>query len=109
MNGFDVTVNGVTLENQWLEHEKRANYKNSLDNAELLGMTEVHLVLGGQELTLSVTMAKMALAQIQIYADRCFGVTQQHMMAIQSLESVKDVEDYDFTERCLERLSFDVQ
>lgn len=108
VNGFDVTISGSTM-SLWIDRETRADYRSSIEAAELLGRTEVKPVFGGHEITLSVQEAKMYLAQVQLYANQCFGVTQQHMMAIESLESVKDVEDYDFTEGYPERLSFDVQ
>lgn len=53
-------------------------------------------------------MSKMALAQVQIYANQCFGVTERHKAAIEALSAVQDVEDYDFTADYPPRLSFEV-
>ena len=44
VNGFDIVVGGQTMA-AWLTPDNRSDYKNSLDSAELLGMTEVHPVL----------------------------------------------------------------
>lgn len=74
VNSFDIVVDGNTI-SAWLTPDQRANYKNSLDSAELLGLEEVHPVFNEMQLTLQTAMAKMALAQIQLYADRCFIVT----------------------------------
>ena len=65
VNIFDVVTGGHTI-TAWLTPEQRANYKNSLDSAELLGMDKVHPVLNGVTLELSVNDPKMYLAQIQI-------------------------------------------
>lgn len=97
VNGFDVNYNGVEIKDLWLTPDQRANYKNSLDSAEILGMEVVHPVFGGITLELPVQTAKVALAQIQIYADQCYGVTETHKVAINALETVEEVEAYDFT------------
>lgn len=76
--------------------EQRADYKNSIESAELLGRTEVKPVFAGIEVTLSIQTAKMALAMIQLYANQCYGVTEQHKAAINALETVEEVEAYDY-------------
>ena len=107
VNSFDIVMNGQTM-SAWITPEQRSNYKNSLDSAELLGLEEVHPVFNGIPLTLQTSMAKMALAQIQIYADRCFIVTQTHKANINALDSIEAVDNYD---ECLdypERLTFNL-
>lgn len=63
VNSFDVTIDGNTM-SLWIDRETRADYRSSIDAAELLGRTEVKPVFGGQEITLDIQMAKMALAQV---------------------------------------------
>lgn len=105
VNGFDVTIQGQTM-SLWINKETRSDYRSSIEAAELLGRTEVKPVFGGQEVTLSVQMAKMALAQVQLYANQCYGVTERHKAAILLLQSVQEVEGYDFTVGYPERLRF---
>ena len=107
VNGFDVTISGNTM-SLWINRETRADYRSSIEAAELLGRAEVKPVFGGQEVTLSVQMAKMALAQVQLYANQCFGVTERHKAAIEAFLTVQDVEDYDFTAGYPPRLTFEV-
>lgn len=107
VNSFDVTISGQTM-SLWIDRETRADYKSSIEAAELLGRTEVKPVFGGQEVTLSVQMAKMALAQVQLYANQCYGVTERHKAAVNALETVDAVEAYDFTTGYPEKLTFDV-
>lgn len=107
VNGFDVVTSGHTI-TDWLTPEQRANYKNSLDSAELLGMNTVHPVINGMTFELQVATAKIYLAQIQIYADQCYGVTEQHKAAVNALETVEEVEEYDFKTGYPERLVFEV-
>ncbi len=92
----------------WIDRETRADYKSSIEAAELLGRTEVRPVFNGIEVTLSVQTAKMALAQVQLYANQCFGVTERHRAAIQQLHTVQEVDGYDFTVGYPPRLTFEV-
>ena len=107
VNGFDIVMGGNTM-TAWIHPEQRANYKNSLDSAELLGLEEVHPVFNGIQLTLETAMAKMALAQIQIYADRCFIVTETHKANVEALETIEAVDAYDNTAGYPERLTFTI-
>jgi hypothetical protein len=107
VNGFDIVMGEDTM-TAWIHPEQRANYKNSLDSAELLGLEEVHPVFNGIQLTLETAMAKMALAQIQIYADRCFIVTETHKAAVEALETIEAVDAYDNTTGYPERLVFTI-
>lgn len=113
VNGFTVVIPATdpqdTVEiDTWIDRETRADYKNSLDAAELLGRTEVTPVFNGVPLTLDIQIAKMALAQIQIYANQCYNVTEQHKAAVNALTDIEDVEAFDVTAGYPEKLRFTV-
>jgi hypothetical protein len=108
VNSFKVNVGGQVIE-AWLTPDQRANYKNSLDSAELLGLTEVHPVFGGQQLTIPTQTAKEYLAKIQIYADRCYIITETHRAAINALSTIEEVEAYDYQQGYPEKLVFDLR
>lgn len=107
VNSFDVTVDNQVI-TTWITPEQRSNYKNSLDSAELLGLEEVHPVFNGVQLTLPISTAKMALAQIQIYADRCYIVTETHKAEVNALDSIEAVDNYDVTSGYPEKLTFTI-
>lgn len=107
VNGFDV-VSGENTMTVWLTPVERSNYKNSIDAADLIGLTEVHPVFNNVQLTVSTAMAKLALAQIQLYADRCFIVTETHKAEVNALDSIEAVDNYDITAGYPEKLSFTV-
>ena len=107
VNGFDIVVGGQTMA-AWLTPDKRSDYKNSLDSAELLGMTEVHPVFNGVALTIPTQTAKMALAKIQIYANQCYGVTEQHKANVMALTTIEEVEAYQYKSGYSERLRFEI-
>jgi len=108
VNSFDIVYNGATI-TDWLTPDKRANYKNSLDSAEILGMDVVHPVFGGIQFELSVAMAKTSLAKVQIYADQCYIATESHKAAINALETVEAVEGYDYTTGYPAKLVFNLE
>lgn len=107
VNSFTINMNGQTM-TAWLTPDKRSDYKNSLDSAELLGMTEVHPVFNGVALTIPTQTAKMALAKIQIYANQCYGVTEQHKANVEALTTIEEVEAYQYESGYPERLRFEI-
>lgn len=107
VNSFTIVMGDDSVE-AWITPDQRANYKNSLDSAELLGLTEVHPVFNGVQLTLPIQLAKMALAKVQIYADRCFIVTETHKAAVEAMETIAEVDDFDITADYPEKLTFNL-
>ena len=107
VNSFRVNVDNEAVDT-WITPEQRSDYKNSIDAAELLGMAEVHPVLNGVPVTLDIQTAKTALARIQIYANQCYGVTEQHKAAINALNTVDAIEQYDYTTGYPTKLVFEV-
>lgn len=97
-----LTFNGVET---WLDMQTRANYRNSIESAEILGETSVTVGLAGQAVVLSIMEAKVILAKIQRYADACYMVTQGHRKAIEALGTVEDVDGYDYTQGYPEKLA----
>ena len=108
VNEFTVVYDGKTF-TSWIEPEKRSNYRGSLDSAELLGETNIAVPLGGEIIPLTIADAKVKLAQVQLYADRCTIVTESHKAAINALQTVADVEAYDFTTGYPTKLVFNLE
>ena len=81
----------------WLDKETRANYKLSLDAAELLKEKEVTFVVEGNVVKLPIEKARMILAKIQRYADDTFIVSSRHKLEVAKLKKIEDVESFDVT------------
>ena len=102
-------VNSFTINNvlsAWFTPEERANYKNSVDSAKILGIKELSLFIGDKLVTVSVEEAEIMLASIQLYADACFMVTKNHKFKVEDLESIEEVDSYDFTVGYPQKLNF---
>ena len=107
VNGFEVVKDGQTI-TTWIEPDKRSNYRGSLDDCVLLGVTDIEVPIAGMLIPMTVADARAKLAQIQLYADRCTIVTESHKAAILALQTVEEVEQYDFTVGYPEKLVFEI-
>ena len=105
INGFDVVKDGVTI-TDWLTPDKRSNYRNSIDAAKLVGLTSLSLYVGGMAVTLPTQTAELMLAQVQLYADQCFMVTETHKANVEALDTIEAVDGYDNTQDYPTRLTF---
>lgn len=81
----------------WLDKETRANYKLSLDAAELLKEKEITFVVEGNVVKLPIEKARMILAKVQRYADDTFIVSSRHKLEVSKMDKVEDVESFDIT------------
>ena len=97
-----LTFNGIKT---WLTPDVRANYLVSLDAAELLGETDITFVVEGVQASLPIKQVRLLLAKIQRYADACFIVTEGHKRAVRALQTVEEVESYDYTTGYPEKLA----
>lgn len=107
VNGFNVVLGNDTI-TAWFTPTERSNYRSSIEAAELIGLTELSLYIGEMLVTLPVATAKLMLAQIQLYADQCFIITKQHKAAVEALDSIEAVDNYDHTTDYPTKLIFNV-
>lgn len=90
----------------WMTNTERTSYTASVSNAELLGETSVDLLLNGTVITLPTANAKVMLAQISRYADKCWMVTQQHLLDVEKLTEAAEVLAYDYKAGYPDKLEF---
>lgn len=101
VNSF--TYNGI---NGWIDSPTRTAYSASIQNAELLGETSIDLLFSNTVLTLDIETAKVVLAKISRYADKCWMVTQKHLSEVKSFKTSKGITDFDVTKDYPEKLVF---
>ena len=97
VNGFFVGGNIM-----WLTPAVRDNYMSTLEGAQRLGISGVTFM--GIEMT--PEQGIMLLDLINVYAMQCVGVTEYHLANVNALETIEDIELYDYTVGYPERLSF---
>ncbi len=98
-------VNGVSA---WLAPDVRANYRSSIESAELLGESNITFIIAGIVATSTLQEARIMLAKIQRYADGCTIVTETHKANVNSLSTVREIEAYDYTVGYPEKESFEI-
>lgn len=104
VNGF--YANG---EEYWFTAEERSNFKSSIDAAKLVGMERITFYLGNQQITIGILEAEQMLAQLQLYADRCFIVTKQHIISVEEITNIEDIDNFDYMNGYPMKLTFDFQ
>ena len=89
-----LTFNGIKT---WLTTKVRDGYDTSITAAKNLGEPTVTFMVGDKEMKLPVEQARRALDLVQRYAAACFIVTKRHEIAVRALQTVEEVESYDYT------------
>lgn len=97
-----LTFNGIKT---WLTRTVRDGYDTSITAAKNLGEPTVTFMVGDKEMQLPVEQARRVLDLVQRYADACFLVTERHKIAVKSLQTVEEVEKYDYTKGYPEKLA----
>lgn len=92
----------------WFTVEERLNYKQSIEAAKLMSIEKLSFFIGDIKFDIVPELAEQMLAMIQLYADQCFIVTKQHKLNVQALETIEEVDNYDFRSGYPEQLRFDL-
>lgn len=113
LNAYDNSsyVNNFTINNiisAWFTPTERSNYSNSIQAAKLLGQEILIFAIGENILQVPTEKAELMLAAIQLYADSCYMITKQHEIAINKLDSIEAIDNYDITTLYPEKLNFNL-
>lgn len=103
-------VNSFTLDGDtmWISRDDRISLMNStiiLSNADVETTT---LWYGGQKYTLPCDTLIQMLSALEVYALQCYDVTEQHKAEVEALDTIEEVDAYDYTTGYPEKLSFEV-
>lgn len=86
LNGMDV----------WLDKDTRVGLMNSINIEKNAGRSETTLWLGAVSLTINCDLAIEMLSTLELYALACYNKTAEHKNIVNNLETIKEVEDYDY-------------
>ena len=92
VNSF--SVNGKQM---WLDAQTRQQLRISLDAMQQAGRETVTKWFDGLEYTYPIDVWYYMLGQVEVYAADALNVTESHKAAINALESIEEVEAYEFT------------
>ena len=94
----------------WASKTERNDLKNALRDYLSMGRTESRLDLRDKGISITMpceTLLQM-MAALEVYAIECYNKTTDHEFAIKDLETLEEVEAYDFKVGYPEKLRFEV-
>ena len=104
VNGF--IVNGKRI---WLDKATRVGLVNSLNVEKTAGVETTVLWFDDVNYTLPVDTALQILAQVELYAIRCYNKTAEHRVKIAALATPEEADAFDITAGYPEQPSFTIE
>ena len=112
INGYDISenVNSFMLGNNsmWLDKSTRVGLMNSIGIEKDAGRETTTLWFSGMRFTIPVHPAIGMLNALELYALECYNATQAHIAAVSALQTVEEIEAYDYTVGYPEKLVFNL-
>ena len=101
-------VNSFTIGNStmWLNVEERQQIATQISANEAIGRTEMTKWFNGISYTFPLTSWKQMLVALEVYAGDALNVTEFHKHDVDSLTSIEEVDNYDYTIGYPEKLNF---
>lgn len=90
----------------WLNKRTRIGLINSIAVEKEAGLEETTIWLGDNLFVFSIEKAINMLHRIELYALACYKTTQEHIRAINQLETIEEIEAYDFRAGYPSKLNF---
>lgn len=92
-------VDSFTIGEQviWLTVEERQQIATQISANESIGRDTMTRWFNGQTYTFPINTWKQMLVALEVYAGDALNVTESHKAAINALETIQEVEEYDFT------------
>lgn len=101
-------VNSFTIGNQtmWLTVSERQQLATQVSSSEAIGRTTMTRWYGGEDFTFSLDVWKQMLVALEIYAGDSKNVTEAHKAAVNALETIEEVDNFNITAGYPDKLSF---
>ena len=96
-------INGMPI---WLDKSTRVGLMLRFESELSMGRTETTLWHEGMPFPLSLSDAVNMLHAIEIYASACYDNTQKHISNAKVLQTIEEVQNYDYTTGYPEKLNF---
>ena len=93
----------------WLGHELRQQLKTSVEAYVTTGAETVTKWFNSNEFIFPTNVWLQMLAMLEVYAAEVLNTTESHKAAINAMDNIKDVEDYDITQGYPEKLIFPLE
>lgn len=101
VNSFD-----LGRKTMWLDKSTRVGLFNSISIEKEAGKTETVLWYDAVSYILPIQETISMLNEIEMYALDCYNVTQEHIAAVRSLQTIEEVESYNYRTGYPTKLNF---
>lgn len=109
INNYDQSdaVNLFYLSGQpmWLDAQTRQTLRISIESYLATGAEYVTKMFGNQQFTFPTQAWLSMLNALEVYAAEALNVTEAHKAAVNALETIEDIEQYDITDGYPEKLN----
>ena len=99
----EFSIGGIPM---WLDKATRAGLLLRFEAESKVGREQTTLWNNGQSYTLPLADAMQMLIALELYASECYDNTQRHLAEVSKLESIAEVEAYDYTIGYPNKLAF---
>lgn len=110
INEYDKSsqVNGVTINGMytWFDKATRVGLRNSTNVLKKLGNETTSLWVNNKEITIKCDQLTDMLDKLEVYALNCFDITSKHKRNVYQLNTIEEIENYDYTSGYPEKLTF---
>lgn len=90
----------------WLDKATRAGLLLRFQAEQAMGLVDTTLWYNGSQFPLKVEQAIQMLYAIELYASACYDKTQEHLANVGKLETIEEIEAYDYRIGYPEKLRF---
>lgn len=91
VNSFDLLGKSM-----WLDKSTRVGLFNSISIEKEIGKTDTVLWYDATKYVIPISDALDMLNTLELYALNCYNVTQEHIAAVRALQTIEEVESYNF-------------
>ena len=108
-NSEEINIFFVNDFPMWLDKSTRVGLKLRFEAEKASEFATTSLWYNGLQFTLPIDEAVKMLCAIEIYASRCYDNTQKHLLLVDKLETIEEVEKYDYRTGYPEYLTFSIK
>ena len=112
IEAYDVSDNVnsfiVNYQECWINKADRVGLMNSTNILIANNVQNAMLWLGNTKYEIPCTDLINMLSQLEMYALNCYYTTEAHIVAVNELDNIEDVESYDITSGYPEKLTFNI-
>ena len=90
----------------WLDTSTRVGLFNSISIEKQIGKSDTVLWYDAIKYIIPIPDALAMLNALELYALNCYNVTQSHIAAVRLLQTIEEIENYDYKSGYPVKLSF---